>query len=291
MGFQSKGYRFADAMLTDCMKEIGNIEVLLGSDAAHCILGKDVQFGEDNPSIFIDSHAGIMLVGNVMNLVNNLPYLPSASDLEYSIRPSNSSFINSSVNVSTHSFLCSDFIIPSLDNEVNNFDYEGLKTDCNFSVLNNKGKLIESKLQKATDQMLESECMNFINYDKTVYEDETMELNNNLIDFTLKNISRDSVGRIKVPLLWNGKVSHLLSKNETLAKVILKSNLKKLKNNHDYLHLMDQTIKDQVSAGIIEPIHNLDQYKAEHPEYSFLSHMGIFKPLRETTKCRVVFFI
>ena len=32
-----------------------------------------------------------------------------------------------------------------------------------------EGKLIESKLQEATDQILESECQNFINYDKAVY--------------------------------------------------------------------------------------------------------------------------
>ena len=285
--FQNKGYCFGDALLTKSTQEIGNIEVLLGSDAAHCILGKDVMFGETKPSIFIESYAGIMLAGNIKNFVDNLSYLPSSSDLVYSMKPSASS-INSSVNVMTHSFLCFDFIFPSLD-EIHDLDYEGLKTECNFSVLNNKGKLIESKLQEATDQILESECRKFINYDETVYEDETMGLNKKLIDFALKNISRDNDGRVKVPLLWNGKVTHLLSKNENLAKVILKSNLKRLKSKPDYLLLMDQTIKDQISAGIVEPIHNLDQYKSEHPEYSFLPHMGIFKPERETTKCRVVF--
>ena len=257
-GFWNKGYYFADALLTNSAQEIGNIHLLLGSDAAHCILGKDVTFGESKPSIFIESHAGIMLSGNIKNFADNLQYLPSASDFGYIMKPSASS-INSSVNVITHSFFCSDFITPSLDDEIHDLDYEGLKTDCNFSVLNNKGKLIESKLQQATDQILESECRKFINYDETVYEDETMELNRKLIDFTLKNISRDNDGRVKVPLLWNGKVSHLLSKNENLAKVILKSNLRKLKNNPQYLLLVDQTIKDQISAGIIKPVHNLDQ--------------------------------
>ena len=98
-----------------------------------------------------------------------------------------------------------------------------------------------------------------------------------LVDFTLKNISRDDDGRIRVPLLWNGEVSHLLSRNEKIAKLILKSNLKKLRKNEKYLFLMDATIKEQLSAGIIEPVHNLDQFKIEHPDYSFLPHMGIFK--------------
>ena len=110
-----------------------------------------------------------------------------------------------------------------------------------------------------------------------------------MIDFTLKNLSIESDGRIRVPLLWNGKLSHLLSKNEKLAKVILKSNLKKYKKNKSNLLLIDQTIREQLAGGIIEPINNLEQFKAEHPQYSFLPHMAIFRPQRETTKCRLVF--
>ena len=289
-GFQSKGYTFADLMLSSDTQEIGNIDVLLGSDAAHCLLGKDILFGEDNPSIFIESHIGIMLAGKIKSLLDNLPQLPSPTNLGHSIKPFSSSFMNASVNLSTHSFLLSsDFISPSVDSEMHVLDYEGLQANCSFSVLSNKGRLIESKLQEATEHTLESECRNFINYDQTVYEEETMELNNQLINFTLKNMSRDKDGRIQVPLLWNGKVAHWLSKNENLAQLILKSNLKKLKKNPDYLSLMDQTIKDQLAAGIIEAVPNLDQYKAEHPDYAFLPHMGIFKPDRETTKCRVVF--
>ena len=52
---------------------------------------------------------------------------------------------------------------------------------------------------------------------------------------------------------------------------------------------MDETIKDHADAGIIERIHNLDQYLNDHPEHSFLPHMGIFKLDRETSKCRIVF--
>ncbi|XP_068211750.1 uncharacterized protein [Palaemon carinicauda] len=47
--------------------------------------------------------------------------------------------------------------------------------------------------------------------------------------------------------------------------------------------------KEQADAGIIERIENLDQFNKEHPESSFMPFMGIFKPDRETTKCRVVF--
>ena len=41
--------------------------------------------------------------------------------------------------------------------------------------------------------------------------------------------------------------------------------------------------------NIIEKLDNVDQFLNENPSYSFLPFMGIFKPDRETTKCRVVF--
>ena len=92
-----------------------------------------------------------------------------------------------------------------------------------------------------------------------------------------------------MPLLWNGRVSHLLGKNTNLAKQILKSNLKKLSKNDEFLKLMDENIKTQAAQNLIERIDNLDRFCEEHPEYSFLPHMGIFKLDRSTTKCRMVF--
>ena len=69
----------------------------------------------------------------------------------------------------------------------------------------------------------------------------------------------------------------------------MRSNLRKLRKNEDHLYLVDQTVKDQLAAGIIERVESLDQYKVEHPEYSFLAHMAIFRPERNTTKCRIVY--
>ena len=83
--------------------------------------------------------------------------------------------------------------------------------------------------------------------------------------------------------------SHLLGTNRKLATAVLNSNLKKSKNNEDNLRLMDQVFKDQVAQGIIERVDNLEQFINENPNHSFLAHMGVFKPDRETTKCRVVY--
>ena len=289
--FKSKGYKFADLLLSDETREISGIDMLLGTDAVHCIIGKDVLFGRHNPSVYIETPVGVMLVGNINHLAENLPFLPACNVSEFfHSLPVTTPAVSDDLpmNLNTHSFLCNDYIVPMIDEEIHDLQYESLLTNCSFSVLS-RGKLIESKLEEATNQILEVECRNYYNYDHNIYNDQTKELDGKLVDFTLKNISREDDGRIQVPLLWNGEVSHLLSHNEQIAKIILKSNLKKLRKNEEHLFLMDDTIKEQLSAGIIEPIHNLAQFKVEHPYYSFMPHMGIFKLQRETTKCRVVF--
>ena len=75
-GFKSKGYKFADTILNDDSESIDDIDILLGSDSAHCLLGRDIPLSKENPSVFIDSPFGIMLVANIDCLSNNLPYLP-----------------------------------------------------------------------------------------------------------------------------------------------------------------------------------------------------------------------
>ena len=117
-GFLSKGYSFADAGLHSSISEIKDIDILLGSDAAHCILGRDVKFGKGQPSVYVDSPKGIMLVGNIHNLLDNLPFLPQASPLPVSASHSCSVSMDSFVQVNTHSFLTADFITPTIDDEI-----------------------------------------------------------------------------------------------------------------------------------------------------------------------------
>ncbi|XP_068227415.1 uncharacterized protein [Palaemon carinicauda] len=93
-----------------------------------------------------------------------------------------------------------------------------------------------------------------------------------------------------MPLIWNHKVKHLLGQNKTLATKILNSNFQRYsKGDGVKLKLIDQCFKEQSEQGIIERIDNLDQYLEENPNHSFLAHMAVFKPERDTTKCRVVF--
>ena len=293
--FLNKGYSLADSFLNEHSDKIVNIDFVLGSDASHCLVGSDICFG--NRSMYVDTAVGVLLLGDINHIVHDLPHLPFCKIAESSIHVSESfnnvQSVSETESISssfagmhlTHAFFVSDFVQPFSHNN-DELDFASVKASSNLNIFR-KGKLVHSKLQEAADQILESECYKYTNYDIQVYNDESVELHDTLVDYTLRNISRNADGRIIVPLLWNGKVSHLLSKNQHLSKSVLKSNLKRL--SEDQLKLMDQTIKDQVEAGIIEQVENIGQFLLEHPEHSFLPHMGIFKLDRETTKCRVVF--
>ena len=294
LSFESKGYHLADTFLNNDSDAIRNLDLLLGADALHVFPCREVCFGKDNSSVYGDTPIGIMLMGNIDSLVNDLPYLPCfesvsagmTNTIDDSLEPVKDT--HTQAFFQTHSFLISEIRETGNDDEVG-LEFKHLKTIDDFTALNDKGKLIERQISRATDQILEEECKRYTNYDCQVYNDESREIHDSLVDYTLKNLKRCDDGRIEVPLLWNAKVKHLLAKNKHLAKAILTSNLKKLNKNREHLELMNQTIKDQVKAGIIERIENLEDYLVDHPEHSFLPHMGIFKLDRETTKCRIVF--
>ena len=74
--FKDKGYVLADSFLGDS-NYIGNIDFILGADAAYCLPGSDVCFG--NNSMYINSSAGILLSGPVDNYIADLRFLPQSN--------------------------------------------------------------------------------------------------------------------------------------------------------------------------------------------------------------------
>ena len=137
-----------------------------------------------------------------------------------------------------------------------------------------------------SDDILNAECKNVLNYDN--YKPEPA-INEDLVDFTLNHTSRDDTGRLIMPILWDGRNNHLLSRNFNLSKKILQSNFNKSKNSPEKLRLIDEVFKDQIEQGIIEKIPDLESFLQDHPEASFLPHMAVLKPEKETTKVRVVY--
>ena len=211
-----------------------------------------------------------MLLGKLSTLLRDLPYLPESvtglKDLSSVENKEPKSGIDSS---------------EGLDLTCKELHYE---SNVNFIVLDESGKVNRSKLELATREILKS---SFYTPDTT--DDYSSELNKDLIKFAIDNTSRTHDGRLVMPLLWRTDVSHLLGRNYKLAKAILDSNFKKLIKKPSYINLMDESFKEQVKLGILEPIPDLEGFMQENPGYSFLAHMGVFRLKRETTKCRVVY--
>ena len=298
--FSSKGYDLADKDLLSSDK-INNIDFILGAKSAHCLKSNEISFGENDDSIYIKSDLGILLIGEINDLITNLPFLPENINV---MHVSSESKANSSqnsefeiLNSVNHKLNCSLKKSNEIESNFGTFDNESSKFVVNektedsssFVATDLNSKLINAELAKAKVNVLEEESMKVLYYDQIVYDDVSSEINNKLIKYALENTVRNDEGRLVMPLFWRSEISHLLGQNFELAVSILNSNLKKLKNKPEYLNLMDQSFKDQARQGIIERIHNIDQFLIENPNYSFLPHMGVFKPNRDTTKCRVVY--
>ena len=291
--FMEKGYNLADETLLDGRDNQGNIEFILGTNYAYCLLETLVKFGggdNQSPSVYSQTPAGVMLLGNIDDMKANLKYLPVCQDallvqsaeLESSkkkILCNDLGFnVNSCLNVGFSSSTTTDNVVS--------------ETGVGMSILNDEGDIIESELQKASDEVLERICNNTLNYDREQFLDGFLDDidNERIINYVLDNTTRNSEGRLIMPLIWNTKVDHLLGKNRNLALQILRSNFKKLsRDGMEKLKMIDQNFKEQRELGIIEKIGDLDKFLDENPRHSFLAHMAVFKPDRHTTKCRVVY--
>ena len=90
--------------------------------------------------------------------------------------------------------------------------------------------------------------------------------------------------RYSVQLLW--KESHKeLPTNFTTSQARLKSLLSRLRKDPEILKEYDSVIKNQLEAGIIERVYELDQAEKVY----YLPHQAVIRKEAETTKLRVVF--
>ena len=303
--FVSRGYKLADENLSSSTNKIDNIGFLLGAKSAYCLRATEVTFGLDQSSVYAETNLGIVLLGDGPSIINNAMYLPNLN------KPNENVFavslneleINNDFDIGNSIKSRSDIVneIESNDNfSIFNYNVNDLNEQSNLSKFQNPegfeisavdfNENIDRKLlNKATEQMLDLEYKQ-INYVENCKDDDvTSEQNFKLIQYVLDNTTRDTDGRLVMPLLWRNEVAHLLGKNFQLAKNILISNFNKLKNKPNHLKLMNESFKEQIKSGILSPISNLDSFLIENPNYSFLPHMGVFKLNRETTKCRVVY--
>ncbi len=116
-------------------------------------------------------------------------------------------------------------------------------TAVNFCVLNESGNVDETELNKTTSQILNQRWCNYVDNNDVFPDKNSIEINDKLVKFPLQHTTRDDTGRLTVPLLWNGKVAHILGKNENLTRQILKANKNKPLKKTDYFKIMDDNIK------------------------------------------------
>ena len=85
-GFVSRGYNLADQKLLEshCDDELKDIDFVLGTGSAHCIIDSTVSFGETHSSVYSQTPFGVMLLGDVEQILEDLEYLPYAENPQVS---------------------------------------------------------------------------------------------------------------------------------------------------------------------------------------------------------------
>lgn len=291
-GFTEKGYNLSDSFLLDGDDSIGNFDILLGMSYNYCLPEKTILFGSDPPSTFSETPSGIMIMGSIPNLERNIKCLPDCSKQKITTNfISDISARKRSRKRLKRQHRKRDSNRSTQDNvmylSVNNCAIKS------FEILDSAGNLKEEELTSALHDAIsvENDCyklVNCVNLEDNIDSDKVKILDKQCLDFVIDNIKLEN-SRIVVPITWNSDVCHLLKDNYFLAKKVLMSSLAKVEKNVEHLHLIDKVINDQVDAGIIEKISNINEFRRDFPNSSFLAHIPIFRMNKESTKCRLVF--
>ena len=295
--FKTKGYEFADIDLEKNTGIVKDIDIVLGTEYEHLLPTNDIVFGEgelQDCSYFKMSKIGVLLSGSVSKLIPNLealpPQQPPITACNFIAEGFNSAIkgiVNDNQVSQINEKIDCDTIIMSNDVKITEINNSGILDDniCTNDITD--ANIVDTEL--SCDKLNEI-CNDTLNIAAENNDDRGSSITNiKLADYVLKNTERSSDGRLVVPITWNSKNAHRLSKNFHLSKSILKSMYNKLLDEPTKLQMYNEVFKEQEQMGIIERIENIDSFCDENPSASFLPHMGIFKMSRETTKCRVVF--
>ena len=76
-GFTDAGFHLADEFLSSRTDEVSEIDLILGVEYSYCIPEHTVTFGSSTPSVFGNTSLGVMLMGDMSNMLKNLLYLPA----------------------------------------------------------------------------------------------------------------------------------------------------------------------------------------------------------------------
>ena len=161
--------------------------------------------------------------------------------------------------------------------------------ECISSLAQNKNNNNNINLGDRDNFTDENTLYKLLDYDDFSSPKKFSELDLELINHLINQTELDNeTGRLIIPILWNKKLKHLLPNNFHLANCVLKSTLKKYKNEFSKLEAYNDVITDQLENGIIQPVENIQSLKNNN-NISFLAHNAVFRENVETTKCRVVY--
>ena len=276
--FMSKGYKLADEKLLDPENEsIANLDMILGSNATHCLPQSDRALGSE--SMFAETPHGVLLMGDSLTLLKSLDYLQPATE-KNSQRACSKKLVKLSKQSKTKN--------PQIIDMSENFDYNAVSFNvCTFEphdVVKFSFDKEMSELLGKPDDLIATKVLNYDECEKFDYNEQQQVVND-----TIESITRSADGRLIVPLMWNSRNCHLLAKNYNLCYKLLKSNFQKLQKFPEKLQMLDDYFQDQIEQGVAEKIHDLKSFMEQNPQCSFLGHMPIFKFEKSTSKVRVVF--
>ena len=89
-------------------------------------------------------------------------------------------------------------------------------------------------------------------FDTHEFNSSDTDQNDELFKFVINNIRLSEEGRIVVPALWLESVKHLLPDNYKLASSILKSVLRKYRNDESKLNQYNESISKLIDNKIVE---------------------------------------
>ena len=252
----SRGYALADPGLSRSNR-INGIQFILGMSDPQVLPEAHQVFGKTEKIVLSKTPAGVMLMGDAQHVRRHLHLVPELKTPEKIHEAASSRTEVAEDSVSEVS--------------INHIVIE--ESDINLKTLH-----------RAAENLLDREYEKSLGYSVEPDEPAT-RTDANIIEQVLEDTHRLEDGRLSMPLTWRKDVSHCLGGNFGISQAILKS-LRKLPK--DQLAAMDQGIREWYDAGIIGKVSLPEVWKTKE-SHSFLPHMAVFRPDRETTKCRIVF--
>lgn len=274
--FSEKGYYLSNYRTKN---DYYDMEIILGTNAIDNFNLNFKQFGVNKTfqSTYIDSSLGIIPVGNLIKLKNNMQYLPKneAEKTLYNISLSNCEDL-------TYSDPNTEILLDENDYYLNFPEFVSARL---ASVLDDFGRVDEEKLDLIVKSHIDDVKIKFNENDNNYMcendENNSCLLSNKqkeILEKTMGNIYKEE-GRLVAPIVWKEETKHNLANNFYLSKKVLDSNIKKLKSDTSKLQIYDKNLKDQEELGILERIPNTGEFLSSYSEdqISFLAHMGVWK--------------